>query len=372
MRPLRQLGLMLVLILAIVVAMKFWHPNDTTLQRPPAAAKASGPVAIRASSVPFVGCKSDGQTGPVAAPEGEGKVVLIDPKAAQQLAYYSSQKEFGVLAPRGWYCFGTYGSNGDTLYVSPQPINTANLFASNPPGFTGPAVQLSRDSGDTSGRFGVAKIIARVFPAHIGFARVVIREGIEPASSFPFGPYPNDKLTYRGNEIVEYQTPANTQGLGTDSSLHPSADPISGVAILVGETPDLLHLSVRLPAAQAALAPLIIRQVERDAPHRDKGASQLTAIKQTENPVTAPRTAKGYPVPEDTFVDAYIVANIGQEDLDQDQLAKLAHDEYKMGKQIDTQTLLAGGAPLDTRGKRAMDYLSYQSPQQHQAPVYKR
>ncbi len=372
MRPLGQLGLLLVLILAIVAAVKFWHPNDIPLQRPPAPTKASEPVSTRASRVPFVGCKSDGQTGPVAAPEGEGKVVLIDSKAAQQLAYYASQKDFGVLAPRGWHCFGTYGSNGDTLYVSPQSINPSNFLTGTPAGFTGPAIQLSREIGDTSGRFGVAKIIARVFPAHIGFARVVIREGAEPASSFPFGPYPNDKLTYRGNEIVEYQTPANTQGLGTDSSLHPSADPISGVAILVGETPDLLHLSVRLPAAQATLAPFIIRQVERDAPHRDKGAAQLTAIKQTESPVTATGTAKGYPVPEDTFVDAYIVANIGQEDLDQDQLAKLAHDEYKMGKQIDTQTLFAGGAPLDTRGKRAMDYLSYQSPQQHQAPVYKR
>src|SRR5271154_1292847 len=120
MRPLGLIGLVLVLILAITLAMKFWPPNDIPLQRPPTPTKAGEPLSTPASRVPFVGCKSDGQTGPVEASEGESKVVPGDAKAAQQLAYYASQKEFGVLAPRGWYCFGTYGANGNTLYVSPQ------------------------------------------------------------------------------------------------------------------------------------------------------------------------------------------------------------------------------------------------------------
>jgi hypothetical protein len=75
----------------------------------------------------------------------------------------------------------------------------------------------------------------------------VIALGIEPASDFPFGPYPNDKLTYKNKETVEYETPAHTDGLGTASRLQKNADPIRGAAILVGPDTDLLSLSVRLP-----------------------------------------------------------------------------------------------------------------------------
>ena len=83
-------------------------------------------------------------------------------------------------------------------------------------GFTGSAIEIAVSSGGTSGRFEVAKVIARVFPAYKQFAQNVIAEGIEPASDFPSGPYSNDKLTYRAKNIVEFETPANTAGLGTD------------------------------------------------------------------------------------------------------------------------------------------------------------
>jgi hypothetical protein len=126
-------------------------------------------------------------------------------------------------------------------------------------------IELSLDDGGTSGRFGVAQTIARVFPAHRDFVRNVIAEGIEPASSFPFGPYPNDDLVYRSNEIVEYKTPAQKEGLGTSSGLQINAEPISGVAILIGEDTNLLKLSVRLSSYQTDLTSSIIHQVERDA-----------------------------------------------------------------------------------------------------------
>jgi hypothetical protein len=72
-------------------------------------------------------------------------------------------------------------------------------------------------------------------------------------------------LTYRGNEIVEYQTPARAEGLGTDSWLKKNDTPIDGAAILVGENPDLLYVCVRLPADLNDLTALIIRQAEREA-----------------------------------------------------------------------------------------------------------
>jgi len=220
--------------------------------------------------VPFVGCMSDGQVGPVDAPQGKSKVVPTTAEVAQRLAYYKAENGTGVLAPRGWYCFGTYGSSGSTLYVSPEPIKSSDLFSANWKGFAGPVIEISDEIGDTSGRFGVARIIARVFPAHQSFVRDVIAEGIDPASSFPSGPYPSDKLTYRSKEIVEFETPANTEGLGTDSWLLKNGDPIFGVAILVGEDLDLCKLMVRLPPKQKDLTPVIIQQVEHDATHIDQ------------------------------------------------------------------------------------------------------
>jgi hypothetical protein len=230
--------------------------------QPPSFAVSPGKVAVR---VPFVGCLSDGQVGPVEAPKGESKAVSVAAGTAQQLAYYQAARGPGVLAPRGWYCFGAYGSSGDILYVSPQPIGRETLFSSKVIRFAGPIIEISHEHGDTSGRFGVARMIARVFPAHRAFLRQVIAEDIDSADLFPTGPYPDDKLTYRNTEIVEYQTPAHAEGLGTSARLDKDASPIRGVAILTGPAPDLVFLATRLPPELNALVPAIIQQVERDA-----------------------------------------------------------------------------------------------------------
>lgn len=81
--------------------------------------------------------------------------------------------------------------------------------------------------------------------------------------TFPSGPYTKDRLNYKGKTIVEYETPAQTDGLGTNSLVMKGGSPIEGVAILIGKAPDLVRLSVRLPGNLAKLRPEIIRQVER-------------------------------------------------------------------------------------------------------------
>ncbi len=230
--------------------------------------------------VPFVGCPSDGQSGPVSAPKGADRMMPISASAAPKLAYY--QAGLGVLAPRDWYCFETYFSGGLNLFVAPQPIDGDDLLSETWAGFSGPVVQISEIDGATSGRYDAARVVARVFPAQNSFVQSVIEEGTEAASSFPSGPWPGDRLTYRNDRVLEYQTPAHSNGLGTygyGRSLEPNSDPIRGAAILQltkvrtlpGSSeseeqfaPNVLILKVRVPPAMADLTADIIRQFESD------------------------------------------------------------------------------------------------------------
>jgi hypothetical protein len=229
------------------------------------ATVSSRPAPTVALTVPFIGCASDGQAGPQPVPTGQSVAVAIPAAMAQRVAYYKAEYGPGALAPRGWHCFSIYGSNGSSLFVSPDPINTSDLFSTDWKGFTGQVIEVSEEVGGTSGRFAVAEVIARVFPAFKAFAQKVIAEGIEPASDFPFGPYPGDKLTYRGKNIVEFETPANADGLGTDSRLQKSASPVDGVAIIAGHDTDLVQLSARVPANDSDLIPAMVGQAEKEA-----------------------------------------------------------------------------------------------------------
>jgi len=220
--------------------------------------------------VPFVGCESSGQVESVPAPSGADKVVRLGASTARRLAYYKAEYSSGVLAPRGWYCFGATGSSSSEAFVTPQPVNKDDFFSPAWRGFTGPVI-LIEDIGATtgSGRYTVAQVIARVFPKHKAFVEEVIGPDFDLASDFPFGSYPNDKLIYRGDRLVEYETPPHSEGLGTMTlRLQASDCPVDGVAILQGDTPDLLLLKVRLPAEMHDLTSHIIRQVEHDSAKR--------------------------------------------------------------------------------------------------------
>ena len=93
----------------------------------------------------------------------------------------------------------------------------------------------------------------------------MIAEGLEPASTFPYGPYPADKLTYKNKDTVEYTTPPNTEGMGTESDFVANAYPVKGVVILYpDEYLSAAQLSVRLPPEMSDLIPVIIRRVEQD------------------------------------------------------------------------------------------------------------
>jgi len=226
---------------------------------------AAAPTAPTPVSVPFVGCPADGQTGPQPAPSGQPVAVTLAPAMAGKLAYYSATNIGAVLAPAGWHCFGAYGSSGGSLYVAPGPITFNDVSGSSWAAGAGQAVEVSWVAGDTSGRFEVAQAIARLFPTQMAFAQKVIAEGVEPASSFPKGPFLQDQLTRRGDDVVEYETPAGALGLGTTFSQLSSGTAIDGVALLQGQTPDLVFLAARLPPTEQGLAAAIESRLEADS-----------------------------------------------------------------------------------------------------------
>ncbi len=221
---------------------------------------------VSAVDIPFVGCRSDTQTEPLAAPTGIAASVRVSLETAKLLAYYGSALDLGVIGPKGWYCLAINGSGGNFLFVSSQPIDAPKVFAPEFRGFEGSAIELSNRHSDQNGdRLDKAQIIARVFPAYRPNVKALL-EGFDiPRDSYPFGPYPSDRLTYKSKNVVEYTTPAQREGLGTRSSLKQNSDPIEGVAILSREPPDVILLSVRLPHnLTKVLAPEIVRQVERE------------------------------------------------------------------------------------------------------------
>jgi hypothetical protein len=242
-------------LLAILLCIAFGLFDAKGAQIPNREIATSTPI----STVPFLGCKSDGQVGPLPPPGRPDRIIEIDPQATQQLTYYKAEYGEGVLGPRGWSCFGFYGSSGAILLITPDPTIIDLSFKST----SGSAIQMTERSGDTSGRFEVAKIAARVFPAQKSFVDQVIREGIMSASDFPIGPYPADRMVYRSARMVEYETPPQSEGLGTQSRLEKNGDSIRGVAILHGDTPDLLQLAVRLPSNMDNIASRIIQQFEQ-------------------------------------------------------------------------------------------------------------
>jgi hypothetical protein len=208
-------------------------------------------------AVPFHGCRSDGQVGPIPAPAVPDRVIQVEAAFSQRLSYYKAEFGTGVLAPRGWNCFGIYGSAGSHLVVTPSIFDDGSFEA------TAALVQVSDMSGGTSGRFAVAEVVARIFPAYRDFARNILRD-LTPRT-YSFVPYPSDRLTYRSDRIVEYETPPRTEGLGTFAQVKPTDDPIRGVAVLRGTEPDLdlVLISMRLPSNMTDLGSPIIQKIQQ-------------------------------------------------------------------------------------------------------------
>lgn len=208
---------------------------------------------ILTTNADFVGCASDGVAGPVAAP-ATGPQPLLPWDVRLRLAYYGSP-EIGVLAPEGWHCVGIEGSDGSRLIVTPERHDAADF--QNARVIAGPAVEISRAFGGTSGRSEVAAAIARYFPQHRSFVRRVRRAGLGEGP-FARGPWRGDRIERVGPTGIKFVTPAGRDGEGTNW-LFARGGEISGAMVLLPaddprDEPDLITVRVRLPEAQADAA----------------------------------------------------------------------------------------------------------------------
>ncbi len=211
--------------------------------------------------VNFVGCASEGMSGPAPAPQDDGKSPRLPADMASALSYYVSAGDLAVLAPAGWQCQQIYGSNGAELFIMPTRQPTANLYGDQP-ALNGPVVELQWINGFTSGREDVARIAARLFPARPDLVRSAREEEPDFTMVFPHGPYLTDTVIRHGPADVEYCTPAGRQGMGTDSRLGRDNTAIHGAALMTVDG-NLVKIDVRLPQGSEALAQTIIDQVRK-------------------------------------------------------------------------------------------------------------
>jgi hypothetical protein len=205
---------------------------------------------------------------------GQPVPVSLDQHIVAQIAYYISAHSSGVFAPRSWHCQGWSGSTGSILLVTPQRIPPPYFPL---PAVTGPAVVIQTTDAETSGRFHVAIVAARLFSVVAGeFIAGVRQEHLIADSLFDARPYPDDQLQYLSDRFIRYTTPAHRNGLGTESLLEPSNLPIRGLTILNPErdTHSLTEVRIRLPTGLNPVAEVIV-QLETACLQLQRGCRDL-------------------------------------------------------------------------------------------------
>lgn len=220
---------------------------------------AAGAVLDSQPRVVTVDCPANDQSGSAKLQAGETVSAPVAPPVAGQIAYYRAEHSPGVYAPKGWSCRAWDGSNGSTLVVTPKRIGPPYFPL---PMITGPAVVIESSDAASSGRFHVAIVAAQLFPL-VGDAFItrVRQEHLISDASFDAEVYPDDRVIYLSDRLVQYTTAPNHAGLGTAAMLEPSDLPVRGLTILnlESEANALTEVRVRLPANLNAVAEAVVQ-----------------------------------------------------------------------------------------------------------------
>jgi hypothetical protein len=231
-------------------------------------------TAANPSRAPTINCVGNDQSDSSQMQKGTSVPIPVEQSIADQLAYYTAGHGSGIFAPRGWYCRAWNGSNGSFLAVTPKPIAPPYFPL---PSIGGPAVTIATWDGESSGRVRVAVVASQLFSvAGGGFVTQVRQEHLISDSAFDPDAYPDDQLQYLSDRFVEYTTPANRPGLGTDGMLDVSNLPIRGLTILnlLDNANSLIEVRVRLPPNLSLLAEPILT-VETSCIQLPKGCRGL-------------------------------------------------------------------------------------------------
>lgn len=259
--------------------MKVWSLN---LMKPfyPAlvllfAAQAPHALAAPASAtstIPFVGCIETGPTiddGSWTAPVGKPLVTILPPAIAAHLAVYASNWS-AVLAPRGWACRSTVTPlKGVAMIVAPE-VTTAGPMEI----LRGPAVIAWNDQSDST----VGAYAGRYFPEHVAPLAANQTVGAAPPPGL-MPRYATDKISDRGDLVLQYLTPAHDAGLGSQTSQGGSLPNLPSYGLLAlsnlprGEG-GIVNITVRLPTELAFLHSAIIKSFAACLPNHNTVACE--------------------------------------------------------------------------------------------------
>jgi hypothetical protein len=237
-------------------------------------AAVSAVSAPNQSRTPTINCVGNDQVDSSQTQKGASVPIPVEQSVADQMTYYKAEHGSGIFAPKGWYCRAWNGSNGSFLAVTPKPIPPPYFPL---PSIGGPAVTIATWDGESSGRVRVAVVASQLFSVAGGeFVARVRQEHLISDSAFEPESYPDDQLQYLSDRFVEYTTPANHTGLGTDGMLDMSNLPVRGLTILnlVDDANSLIEVRVRLPPNLASLTEPILT-VETSCVQLPKGCRSL-------------------------------------------------------------------------------------------------
>jgi hypothetical protein len=235
-------------------------PHVVAVAQSPASAPAPGetPSAV-SGKFEFVGCAGNGQQGPRLPSAAPRVLPEYPPEIGARLAYYASDK-LAAIAPRGWHCIAGSNSAGDALLITPEVQAAQDIFGASKK-ISGPAVFASRSYSATDGKLEVAKIAAQAFPIAKKFVKTVTDKSPEIRSGIHFGSSPGDTINRPSDTDVEFETAANSDGLGTAGRLEKNGQPIVGAAMLSGDM-DLFKIDIRLRPEDKNLVPVVMQAFE--------------------------------------------------------------------------------------------------------------
>jgi hypothetical protein len=213
-------------------------------------------TSLAETQVPGAPCLTTGMTGETSLPNLSTAITLKVPaQLAGKLAYYKGTGAKGVLGPRGWTCRQYFGSSGSLLKIAP----TGGAFEEDAKyessiKYPGELIERTLSIGDTSGRYEVARVAARIFPIVNDFVNRVREQGITDTS---VDSLPGDTYFYLSPTVAAFRTEQDNEGIAGKAT----GAPILGLAYLTqepGQAPDLTLLKARLGSANGDLVPIIL------------------------------------------------------------------------------------------------------------------